>query len=309
MRLKNISSIEFHSGSKEELLPNYSPDFPYIASYVELNQFMGGIVPWHWHKPVELFYVESGVLEYYTPKGKTIFPAGSSGMVNSNVLHMTKTQSNSQQNIQLLHIFDASFIGGQQGSRIEQKYITPIIAAPQIEIIALSPNDPTQIQLLNTIRESFHLSINEIGYEIKLNSILSDIWLQIFKIALPLLDEKSSYNKANDKLKLMMIYIHEHYTEKITVTNIAAAAFCSERECFRLFHECLHMTPIEYVRSYRLQIACHMLAKGSETITFISQACGLGSSSYFGKTFRAYIGCTPLEYRRKWQDSDINRQK
>ncbi|WP_042476422.1 AraC family transcriptional regulator [Bacillus ndiopicus] len=306
--MKNISSIEFHIGSKEERLPNYAPDFPYIASRVELDQFIGRSVPWHWHKPVELFYVESGVLEYYTPKGKTIFPAGSGGMINSNVLHRTSAQSELDKNVQLLHIFDTSFIGGQQGSRIEQKYITPIIAAPQIEVIALSPDDLAQSQLLNTIRESFHLSVNELGYEIKLNSVLSDIWFQIFNIALPLLDKMGSYDKSNDKIKLMMIYIHEHYAEKISVTNIAAAAFCSERECFRIFHACLNMTPIEYVRSYRLQMACYMLAKGNESITFISQACGLGSSSYFGKTFREYIGCTPLEYRRKWQDNDINRQ-
>ena len=41
---------------------------------------------------MELFYVESGVVEYYIPKGKAVFPAGSGGLVNSNVLHMTKSK-------------------------------------------------------------------------------------------------------------------------------------------------------------------------------------------------------------------------
>jgi AraC-like DNA-binding protein len=52
-----------------------------------------------------------------------------------------------------------------------------------------------------------------------------------------------------------------------------------------------------------------MLSKGRESITSISHACGLGSSSYFGKVFREHVGCTPIEYRKKWQDSDIQRQK
>jgi len=69
------------------------------------------------------------------------------------------------------------------------------------------------------------------------------------------------------------------------------------------------MTPVEYIISYRLKMACHMLAESRETITFISHACGLGSSSYFGKVFREYIGCTPIEYRNKWQDNAIKRQK
>jgi AraC-like DNA-binding protein len=304
--LKNISNIEFHIGSKEELLPDFASDFPYIASRAELDKY---IVPWHWHKTVELFYMQSGALDYYTPKGKMNFPAGSGGLVNSNVLHMTKPQKESEKNIQLLHIFDTSFIAGQQGSRVEQRYIMPIIAAPQVEIIALYPDNPAQAQLLNAIRESFNLSEDDFGYEIKLRAALSDIWFRLLTISLPLLDEKGDYNKINNKIKLMMIYIHEHYAEKISIAEISAAAFSSERECFRTFHDCLHMSPVGYIQSYRLQMACHMLAKSKETITFISHACGLGSSSYFGKLFRKYIGCTPTEYRCKWQDNGINRQE
>lgn len=52
-----------------------------------------------------------------------------------------------------------------------------------------------------------------------------------------------------------------------------------------------------------------MLAKGHESVTVISHACGLGSSSYFGKVFREYAHCTPVEYRKKWQDCDIERRK
>ena len=72
--------------------------------------------------------------------------------------------------------------------------------------------------------------------------------------------------------------------------------------CFRLFRETLHMTPIEYIRSYRLQKACQMLANTKDTITQIAYNCGLGSSSHFGKTFREVYHCTPLEYRRNWHD-------
>lgn len=91
--LKIINNIEFHNESKEELLPDFVPDFPYIASYCEMNKYIRLFVPWHWHTAVELFYMESGAIEYYTPKGKMVFPKGSGGMVNSNVLHMTKLQS------------------------------------------------------------------------------------------------------------------------------------------------------------------------------------------------------------------------
>lgn len=303
--MKNIYSIEFHTGSKEELLPDFASDYPYIASRVELDQHIGRYTPWHWHKAVELFYMESGNLEYHTPGGKLLFPAGSGGMVNSNVLHMTKAISQTEKNIQLLHIFDVSLLAGEQGSRIEQKYITPVTAAPQIEIIPLFPGNKAEEKILQLIMEAFHFSNDEFGYEVKLREALSEIWLMLFELSRPMDEKKREHSKSNDKIKMMMIYIHEHYQEKISISELAAAAYLSERDCFRVFHDCLHMTPAEYIRAYRLQAACQMLAKGQEPVTVISHECGLGSSSYFGKVFREYAHCTPLEYRKKWQDYDI----
>ena len=302
--MKNTHSIEFYAGSKEELLPDFEKDFPYIASRAELDKYIGRYVPWHWHKAVELFYMESGSLEYDMPKGKLLFPAGSGGMVNSNVLHMTKAISQREQNIQLLHIFDVSLLAGEHGSRIEQKYITPVITAPQLEIIPLFPGNAAEESILNLIAASFRLSADEFGYEIKLREALTEIWFMLFELSRPLREKTGGHNKINDKIKLMMIYIHEHYGEKISIPELAAAAYLSERECYRVFHECLHMTPIEYIRAYRLQAACQMLAKGQESVTVISHDCGFESSSYFGKIFREYAHCSPTEYRKKWQNSD-----
>ena len=44
--MKNIHSIEFYTGSKEELLPGFEKDFPYIASRAELDKYIGCYVPW-----------------------------------------------------------------------------------------------------------------------------------------------------------------------------------------------------------------------------------------------------------------------
>ena len=303
--MKKIQEIIFHPGSKEEILPDFMPDFSYIASWVESDRYMGCFAPWHWHKAVELFYIENGTLEYHTPEGKILFSKGSGGMVNSNILHMTKVASQTRQTTQLLHIFDTCLISGEQGSRIEQKYTMPVITAPQIEIISLHPDHFAQAEILKLIRNSFYLSSKEFGFEVRLRAALSEIWLRIFEQVHPLLDKQKRVNKNNDKIKSLMIYVHEHYSEKISIAELAASAFLSERECFRVFHNCLHITPMEYIKNYRLQMACQMLARRNDSITAISHACGLGSSSYLGKIFREYMNCTPSEYRQKWQDCDI----
>ena len=94
MRITN--DLKFYTGSREEHLPYRDTDFPYLSSRARLDDYSGKMVPWHWHKAVELFYMESGAIRYETPEGIRDFPEGSGGMVNSNVLHMTTPQSRSR---------------------------------------------------------------------------------------------------------------------------------------------------------------------------------------------------------------------
>lgn len=312
--MRIIRSLTFQKGTREEKLP-YEADFPYTASRAELNYYRESFVPWHWHKAVELFFMESGELEYHTPGGIWVFPAGSGGMVNANVLHMTKFRTDREANIQLLHIFEPELIAGSHGSAIGKKYVMPVTADSRIEVIPLYPDTPAEAEIIRQIVQAFDLQEKEFGYEIRIREAMSQIWLQLAVRCLPrfsdgMQGEDGREAKTNpskdmtDKMKTMMVYIHEHFAEKISIPELAAAAFLSERECYRVFRSCLHMTPAEYMREYRLQAACRMLAEGRLPVTEVGYACGLGNSSYFGKVFRESAGCTPSEYRRKWQDRD-----
>lgn len=307
--MKNVQGVELKAGSREELLPGFAPDFPYIATCAELDRYMEPIVPWHWHQTVELFYMDSGCLEYTTPGGKWIFPAGSGGFVNSNVLHTSRVTQTDRANIQLLHLFEPSLIAGEQGSRMERKYVLPLVSDPGIEIIPLDPGDPAQGEILCRIRQAFDLSDGDWGYEFRLREALTGIWLSLFELARPKMESGRDAGRSNEQIKEMMAFIHGRYDQPIRVDELAAAVHISRRACFRLFRENLHMTPVDYINAYRLRMACRMLAKGDAPITEIAGSCGLGSSSYFGKVFRQRYGCTPLEYRRRWHDRDISGQK
>ena len=40
--MKNVQSVEFYTGSREEALPDFADDFPYIASRAELDKYIIG---------------------------------------------------------------------------------------------------------------------------------------------------------------------------------------------------------------------------------------------------------------------------
>lgn len=293
--MEKRQSFKFQDGSKKESLPGFSPDFPYIASCAEIDQYPDRTVPWHWHEQLELFYMERGTLEYYVPGKRLVFPAGSGGIVNSNVIHMTRPQKEGERVTQLLHIFDASLIAGERGSRIEQKYVRPVVSSSDFDILMFDPACPEQAEILTMIRNACSVPEGR-GFELKIRNVLSVIWLALFDqaAALPV---SGRNRKTDDQLKQMLAYIYEHYPEKITVSGLAASAYLSQRECFRVFQENLQTTPGAYLRNYRVRIACQMLKNTAEPLAAIGYACGLGSSSYFGKIFRETIGCTPRQYR------------
>lgn len=296
--MRDIYGIELQSGSKEEKLPGYETDFPYIASHVFMNRYPDKAAPWHWHKAVELFYMESGSINYFTPGGTYHFGQGDCGFVNSNILHQTRSEAEGE-NILMLHLFDPYFIAGDQGSRIAKKYVLPVISSPGVDVLRFGKEDETAEKIAGMIRASFSWKETEPGYEIKIRDLLSDIWFAIFQFASPLLGENQAVRKSNSQIKDMMGYIHEHYAEKISVAQIAQSAYLSERECYRIFQKSIHLSPVEYLTNYRVQEACRRLTENKESLTSIAQNCGFGSSSYFGKVFHAYMGCTPLEYKRK----------
>ena len=294
----NVTTIEMNPDSREEYLPGYTPQFPHIASHIMGSHYESGTAPWHWHESVELFYLRQGSILYRTPHAERVLHAGCGGMVNSNVLHTTKILDPSLDMV--LHLFSPSLVAGIPGGVVEQRYVRPLAADTGHELLVLTPDDPAQAETLHRIDESLRLDEDAFGYEMRLQAMLTDIWLRLAEQVRPP-QNAAPRPSGDEKMKQMMVYINTHYAERITTPMIAAAAYCSERECYRTFQNCLHTTPTEYLRNVRLQSACKLLMETDTPVTEIAQACGLGSSSYFGRLLRQDTGLTPLEYRAKWQ--------
>ena len=96
-------------------------------------------------------------------------------------------------------------------SRIEQKYIAPVITAPQIEVIPLFPGNAEEERILKLLAASFRLSSDEFGYEIKLREALTEIWLMLFELSRSMREKKGEHNKSNDKICLL-------YTSSLVVS-------------------------------------------------------------------------------------------
>lgn len=184
------NELEFKPGTQEEKLPEFNPDFPYICTWAELPKNTVQSVPWHWHQAVEIFYVEQGQVVHSTPSGEIIFPAGSGGMINSNILHSARVYAAEAGHRRRQHLFDPVLIAGNTGGRIERKYVLPLIAASNIEVIPLMPDNPAHGEILELLRSSFCLDPDEVGYEFRIRAVLSELWLRMMELVAPQLKQK-----------------------------------------------------------------------------------------------------------------------
>ena len=202
------SDIDLYPGSQEERLPGFSAQSPHICSHVLLPDGPAGACTWHWHKSMELFYVEKGALVYHTPGGQRLFRAGSGGMVNSNVLHRTQSLKNGT--ALRLHLFEAELLAGVPGGTVQQRYITPLVQRPGLELLALSPEVPGQAAALDLLRQSLYLDEDAFGYELRLQALLSEVWLAFVQQLPQLAPAAPERSTASDKVKQMILFMTAH---------------------------------------------------------------------------------------------------
>ena len=61
----------------------------------------------------------------------------------------------------------------------------------------------------------------------------------------------------------MQDYIENNKTEEISLSDLARASLFSPWYSYRLFRDCLGLTPTEYIRKYRLTQAAKQLQSGN----------------------------------------------
>ena len=90
--------------------------------------------------------------------------------------------------------------------------------------------------------------------------------------------------KENIEIIGVLEYIKNHLSEKISVGTIAKHANMSSATLNRRFKEILNVTPMEYVRLCRINMARKLIKEGNFTKAEIAQTCGFYDQVHMHKT-------------------------
>lgn len=113
--------------------------------------------------------------------------------------------------------------------------------------------------------------------------------------------ENSNTDSAlSDKLKKILHYLDEHYTEDISLDMLAEQFYISKYYLSREFKKEYGTTIIQYVLTKKITNAKELLRYSNSSIEEIARLCGIDDASYFNKVFKKMEGCTASEYRKRW---------
>lgn len=103
------------------------------------------------------------------------------------------------------------------------------------------------------------------------------------------------------ELSPVIQYMDRHYTEAISMVEMAAMAKLSTTHFNARFRAILRLSPTQYVLSRRIQRAQALLIETSKSIVQIGSEVGFCDQSHFTKRFRRVTGITPLGYRKRFR--------
>ena len=95
-------------------------------------------------------------------------------------------------------------------------------------------------------------------------------------------------------------YLDEHYTEKVTLDDLAERFFINKFYLSKIFKETYGTTINNYLISKRITRAKQLLRFTDMTVDEIGVAVGMGDANYFSRMFRKVEGSSPSEYRKQW---------
>lgn len=257
-------------------------------------------VPWHWHGELEAAIVAEGAVAVAIGKERYAIGPGEGFFVNSGVLHRVWDANISHCRLHSL-VFHPRLVGGSLDSVFYQDYVLPLCENHALDGIVLSGREPWQQQALEAIEAAWQSCVQEPDcFEFRVRGELSRLIGLIHGQQPPSHSFKASKaNREGERIKTMLQYVHDHFDTQLDVGQIAQSAAVSKTECMRCFRSTVGISPIQYVKQYRIQKAARMLSATDHQIADIAADCGFQDISYFTKTFREVKDCTPSEYRSR----------
>lgn len=110
-------------------------------------------------------------------------------------------------------------------------------------------------------------------------------------------------NHGDPQVVQAQLFIHEHYSQPITIVEIAQDCHLTTRTLLRRFTKATSYKPLQYLQRYRIQMACNMLESSTLSFEAIAHQVGYEDVGACRNLFQKVIGLTPKMFRQRFVKS------
>jgi AraC-like DNA-binding protein len=252
---------------------------------------------WHYHKELELIYINKGRGKRYIGSHIDYFRGGELILIGAFLPHYSFIdpimKAQKKISIQVREGFPGvsllMFPEMQSVKQLLEKARRGISfygetrksVGKKVEEIVGAPPQQRFISFLEILIE---LSVSE-EYQV-LNS--GDYQLEIT-------------TQDNERLRNIFNFVRENFTRQISLEEIAEESSMTPPSFARYFKKNTGKTFTQFVNEYRLVHASKLLAEKPTSITDICYESGFNNFSHFNKLFKEYSGKSPSEYRKEFK--------
>ena len=104
---------------------------------------------------------------------------------------------------------------------------------------------------------------------------------------------------GSDLVSKILLYVHEHYREEISLSDVAAHFGYNASYISGLFKTSIGIGLLRYITLLRLKHAVTLLQQKNHGTEYCVEASGFRSVRTFYRAFRETFGCSPKEYLEK----------
>jgi transcriptional regulator GlxA family with amidase domain len=105
---------------------------------------------------------------------------------------------------------------------------------------------------------------------------------------------------ADESLAPVLDWAQDRLDQRLSVTELAARAMVSPATLHRRFTSQLGTTPLAWLTSQRLALACRLIERGESSFETVARSSGLGTPANLRTLMRRETGLTPTDYRRRF---------
>jgi AraC-like DNA-binding protein len=272
------------------------PDFGHSYTYQQFDEHHPNKVGvWHYHPEIELVYVNGGSGKRQIGSHVSYYTDGDLILIGSNRPHCGFTDVLTGNKSESVVQMKQDFLGNDFFNIPEMKKIQSLFQiakggvaftgrtkkkiGEKIEIMEYQTDFQRLLSILNIL--------NELGNS-KEYQVLN---AQGFSLQTEV--------KDNDRINIVFNYVKTNFKEEITLEEIANLVSMTVPSFCRYFKKITNKTFIQFVNECRLVHASKLLAEKPISITEVCFECGFNNFSHFNKSFKAFTGQNPSEYRNE----------